>query len=82
MELLYADDLVLVAETEELLLKNVKKMVEGDRNEGSRAVVLNLWPAGQKWSRQASNSGPRPPKEFQKYMCKNCKTSHFDRVGR
>ena len=35
-----------------------------------------------KVARQASKSGPQPPKEFLKYRCKNCKTSHFDRVGR
>ena len=43
MELLYADDLVLIAETEELLLEKLKEMEEGDKNEESRSDMLVMW---------------------------------------
>ena len=37
MELLYADDLVLIAETKELLLEKVKKWKREDEKEGSES---------------------------------------------
>ena len=37
MELLYADDLVLIAETKELLLEKVRNWKEGDGKEGSES---------------------------------------------
>ena len=37
MELLYADDLVLIAETKKLLLEKVRKWKEEDGKEGSES---------------------------------------------
>ena len=61
MELLYADDLVLIAETKELLLEKVRKWKEGMEKKGLR---VNAGKAKVMWCRlsmgQAEDSGEYP----------------------
>ena len=61
MELLYADDLVLIAETKELLLEKVRKWKEGMEEKGLR---VNVGKTKIMWCRvsegQAKDSGEHP----------------------
>ena len=61
MELLYADDLVLIAETKELLLETVRKWKEGMEKKGLR---VNAGKTKIMWCRlsmgQADDSGEHP----------------------
>ena len=61
MELLYADDLVLIAETKELLLEKVRKWKEGMEKKGLRG---NAGKTKIMWCRpnmgQAEDSGEHP----------------------